>query len=249
MRLSRPQAARFLACLFLSTCCARCVLASIEAPPKGRQIRFLFASRTAFLPLAVYNLPAALPAQHLSRHFQCGRQPPPVHSPGCSAGAPAPLRSPRRAGSLLLSKLSFLTSPDPVTLGDEGAVDGGGTSKGSLLNRTLPQPYVEANSRYVRLSPIKTRRVIQELRGKTLAGALAHLATSPRRPALAIFRAIESALANAVNLHGEQNLKPQLVSVTANNGPVMKRPFFKARGKMDIRRRPTTHIKVIIKAF
>ncbi|OEH80048.1 50s ribosomal protein [Cyclospora cayetanensis] len=37
--------------------------------------------------------------------------------------------------------------------------------------------------------------------------ALAHLASSPRRPALAIFRTIESAVANAVHLHGEVSIQ------------------------------------------
>ncbi|XP_026189815.1 uncharacterized protein LOC113146507 [Cyclospora cayetanensis] len=179
--------------------------------------------------------------------------PRPVSSNGKFVRA-APLpqhpEAPRWGISCLFAKLSFMTAPGPFSLFDEdSSKDLRGFPRKKFAERSLPSRYVEANSRYLRLSPIKTRRVVQELRGKTLAGALAHLASSPRRPALAIFRTIESAVANAVHLHGEVNLKPQLVSVTANNGPVMKRPFFKARGRLNLWRRPTTHIKVILRVL
>lgn len=159
-----------------------------------------------------------------------------------------PLTRPRAETFVLLAQLSFLRAPETAHVCDEdySEINGKAFQK---PNNALSHIYVESNARYLRLSPIKTRRVLQELRGKTLAGALAHLAASPRRPALPIFKAIESAIANAAHLHGNEKLRPQLVSITANNGPVMKRPFFKARGRVNIWRRPTTHIKVIIKAF
>nr|CEL69989.1 TPA: 50S ribosomal protein L22, putative [Neospora caninum Liverpool] len=103
-----------------------------------------------------------------------------------------------------------------------------------------------AEARYQRLSPIKTRRVLAEIKGMSIGRALAHLATSPRRPAFQVFKTIQSALANAIHAFGAETLQPRIKSITANNGPVMKRPFFRARGKMDILRRPTTHIRVIL---
>ncbi|CDJ52891.1 50S ribosomal protein L22, putative [Eimeria brunetti] len=174
-----------------------------------------------------------------------------------SACISSPSRQPQRhqdvSSSSLFAQLSFLAPPDPITVpgGEVPAAAGGGAAgaAAAFVAPRLPPQYVESNARYLRLSPIKTRRVIQEIRGKSLAAALAHLAASPRRPAFAVFRAIESALANAIQLHADKQIQPQLVSVTATNGPVFKRPFFKARGRMDIWRRPTTHVKVIIKAF
>ncbi|KFG50016.1 ribosomal protein RPL22 [Toxoplasma gondii RUB] len=103
-----------------------------------------------------------------------------------------------------------------------------------------------AEARFQRLSPIKTRRVLAEIKGMSLGRALAHLATSPRRPAFQVFKTIQSALANAIHAYGAQTLQPRIQSITAQNGPVMKRPFFRARGRMDIRRRPTTHIRVVL---
>ncbi|KEP66018.1 UNVERIFIED_CONTAM: ribosomal protein RPL22 [Hammondia hammondi] len=103
-----------------------------------------------------------------------------------------------------------------------------------------------AEARFQRLSPIKTRRVLAEIKGMSLGRALAHLATSPRRPAFQVFKTIQSALANAIHAYGVQTLQPRIQSITAQNGPVMKRPFLRARGRMDIRRRPTTHIRVVL---
>lgn len=123
-------------------------------------------------------------------------------------------------------------------------------SASCLPSTTPPSPssrrYARAEARYQRLSPIKTRRVLHEIRGMSLGAALAHLATSPRRPAYQVFKTIQSALANAIHMYGETTLQPRIKELTANNGPVLKRPFFRARGKMDIRRRPTTHIRVVL---
>ncbi|PHJ16275.1 ribosomal protein rpl22 [Cystoisospora suis] len=116
----------------------------------------------------------------------------------------------------------------------------------SIPSTTSPRRYARAEARYQRLSPIKTRRVLHEIRGMSLGAALAHLATSPRRPAYQVFKTIQSALANAIHMYGEATLQPRIKELTANNGPVFKRPFFRARGKMDIRRRPTTHIRVVL---
>ena len=246
MRLARSWAVRISACLALLL--IACILEATADSLKRRPSCLLFTTK----------VPSLTPPEAQSFPHQLGVSPSGLHSRHSFVSV-FPVKSPARSSfpterllqihlasdSALCAKLSFLAPPDPITLDEAEAADGGAPA----LERTLPPPYVECNARYLRLSPIKTRRVIQELRGKSLAGALAHLATSPRRPAFAVFRAIESAIANAVNLHGDQKIKPQLVSVTATNGPVMKRPFFKARGRMNIWRRPTTHIKVIIKAF
>ncbi|PFH34300.1 ribosomal protein RPL22 [Besnoitia besnoiti] len=109
-----------------------------------------------------------------------------------------------------------------------------------------PPRLARAEARYQRLSPIKTRRVLAEIRGMSLGQALAHLATSPRRPAFQVFKTIQSALANAIHAFGETTLQPRIHSITANNGPVFKRPMLRARGRMDVLRRPTTHIRVIL---
>lgn len=208
------------------------------------------AAKESLLTISVSNLPHSCVLQpwieRRAPYGNVGYLAPQLSLP--ATHVTTPWSNVRGRGVPLFSKLSFLAAPEPSTLSDE-VLDARGTplTQGSTISG-LPL-FVESNARYVRLSPIKTRRVVHELRGKTLAAALAHLASSPRRPALAIFRTIESAIANAVQLRGSENFRPQLVSVTATNGPVMKRPFFKARGRLNVWRRPTTHIKVIIKAM
>lgn len=154
---------------------------------------------------------------------------------------------PRGCIQPLFAQLPFQPPPPSVDLGGNFGCEGFRGYRHCSPQSSRPFRYAEANARYLRLSPIKTRRVIQEIKNKNLAGALAHLAMSPRRPAYAIFRTIESALANAVHCYGDSGIKPALVSVTAVHGPVLKRPCYRAKGKLDIWRRPTTHIKVILR--
>lgn len=250
MHLKRFRVLRLLAYVTLLSC------RKLEASRSlSEAARFCFVSRAQMGPRAVLAPePSRSCTFHLSnaRHLFC-RHEVLNSSPSQFRATPATscthgVTRPLGGTSPLFARLSFLTAPDPICVDDGKLPEGQGPPRHHSVECSLPHPYVESNARYLRLSPIKTRRVVQELRGKTLAAALAHLSSSPRRPALAIFRTIQSAIANAVHLHGEGNVKPQLVSVTASNGPVMKRPFFKARGRLNIWRRPTTHIKVVIKA-
>lgn len=251
MHLKRFWALRLLAYLALLTCHT---LEASRCPSDVARFCFVFRIQMVPPPVAAPESSPS-PAFHLLRARPVfGRHEVRSSSSPQLRVVPSSFRTqgvtrPLGRISPLFAGLSFLTAPDPISLGDGDLHESRGDPRSQSVECALPHPYVESNARYLRLSPIKTRRVVQELRGKTLAAALAHLASSPRRPALAIFRTIESAIANAVHLHGDGNVKPQLVSVTASNGPVMKRPFFKARGRLNIWRRPTTHIKVIIKAL
>lgn len=254
MRLQRAWGVRVLACLvFLHT---SLTLEANRLSPRTPRLCFFInrakSSSTAktIPPLRTLKLFSGGVARAFHQQNSLPCLSPTLHLLLPFTFSAHPLTSRRADRSVLLAQLSFLKAPETAHVCDEDNSESGGKASHSQeLKSALSHIYVESNARYLRLSPIKTRRVLQELRGKTLAGALAHLAASPRRPALHIFKAIESAVANAAHLHGSEKLKPQLISITANNGPVMKRPFFRARGRVNIWRRPTTHIKVIIKAF
>lgn len=249
MRVTRISVVWLLACLIVMTCS---IVKSSRGFSKFGQFCFLWGNKSLSCPLAAAEPPRSFTLYPRTAEPVSVRRRPLSF---LSQAAPFTVTiTTRRLTELrgrippLLAASPFSAASDPGSTCDdfvpESLRDAGIQSGKCALSPT----YVESNARYVRLSPIKTRRVVHELRGKNLAAALAHLASSPRRPALAIFRTIESAISNAVQLHGERNVKPQLVSVTATNGPVMKRPFFKARGRLNIWRRPTTHIKVILKA-
>lgn len=81
------------------------------------------------------------------------------------------------------------------------------------------------------LAPRKVALVASLVRGRTVADALVILSHTPRRPALPVSKAIESARANAVNTHGldAKTLSISTLSVTA--GTRLKRFKPASRGR------------------
>lgn len=81
----------------------------------------------------------------------------------------------------------------------------------------------------LRTSPRKLNLVAAQIRGKNAADALRILTFSPRRIAIAVKKALQSAIANAENNHA---LDVDRLSVTeASVGKSMARAKFQARGR------------------
>ncbi len=96
------------------------------------------------------------------------------------------------------------------------------------------------------MSPRKVGVVAALVRGRTVADALAILGHVPRRSALPVKKAIESAKANADYNH---NLKPdtlRLVEISVTAGPRLKRYRPAAHGRALPFQRRTSHIRVIV---
>lgn len=105
---------------------------------------------------------------------------------------------------------------------------------------------VLAVAKGVRMSPRKVGVVASLVRGRTVEDALVILANTPRRSALPVIKAIESAKANADHNHG---LKPQtlrIVEITVNHGPRIKRYRPAAHGRALPFQRRTSHIRVVV---
>ena len=96
------------------------------------------------------------------------------------------------------------------------------------------------------MSPRKVGVVASLVRGRTVADALVILNHVPRRAALPVRKAIESAKANAENNH---NLKPdtlKIVELSVTSGPRMKRFRPAAHGRALPFMRRTSHIRVLV---
>ncbi len=105
---------------------------------------------------------------------------------------------------------------------------------------------VQAIAKGVRMSPRKVGIVAALVRGRSVEDALTILAHTPRRSALPVIKAIESARANADHNH---NLKPntlQIVEITVNHGPRLKRYRPAAHGRALPFQRRTSHIRVVV---
>src|SRR6476659_10815341 len=101
---------------------------------------------------------------------------------------------------------------------------------------------VKAIARGVRMSPRKVGVVASLVRGRTVADALVILSHTPRRAALPVIKAIESAKANADHNH---QLKPDtlnIVAITVTPGPRLKRFRPAAHGRALPFQRRTSHI-------
>lgn len=104
----------------------------------------------------------------------------------------------------------------------------------------------KAVTKYVRISPRKVRRVIDLVRGKPVAQALAILKYLPQRAAGEVARTIKSAAANAENNFDMEPDDLVIKTIYANEGPRLKRHMPRARGRVDVIRKPSTHITVIV---
>ncbi|NMG57354.1 50S ribosomal protein L22 [Geitlerinema sp. P-1104] len=103
-----------------------------------------------------------------------------------------------------------------------------------------------AIARYVRMSPKKVRRVLDQIRGRSYREALIILEFMPYRACEPVLKVLRSAVANAEN---NQGLDPQTLVVSeafANEGPGLKRYRPRAQGRAYAIRRPTCHITVAV---
>jgi len=96
------------------------------------------------------------------------------------------------------------------------------------------------------MSPRKVGVVASLVRGRTVEDALVILENTPRRSALPVIKAINSAKANADHNHGYKPATLRIVEITVNPGPRLKRmrPAAHGRGLPFMKR--TSHIRVVV---
>jgi large subunit ribosomal protein L22 len=99
---------------------------------------------------------------------------------------------------------------------------------------------------FVRLSPRKTRLVVDMVRGKGIQAALNILRFSPQPSAKLVSKLLTSAVANA-----EQKGVPDVdllyvKTIFVDGGAVLKRFLPRAMGRASKIRKPTSHINVVL---
>lgn len=99
---------------------------------------------------------------------------------------------------------------------------------------------------FVRLSPRKTRLVVDMIRGRGVENALNILRFSPQPSAQLISKLIKSALANAEQ-KGVSDVDKMIVkTIYVNEGTRLKRFLPRAMGRASRIRKPTSHIHVVL---
>ena len=98
--------------------------------------------------------------------------------------------------------------------------------------------------RYVRLTPMKARRVVNLIRGRSAADAAAILQFAPQAASEPVAKLLASAVANAEN---NQSLDPATLvvdTVYVDEGPTLKRFQPRAQGRAFRIRKRTCHITI-----
>jgi large subunit ribosomal protein L22 len=103
---------------------------------------------------------------------------------------------------------------------------------------------VKASAKSVNVAPRKAGVVVALVRGRSVNDALTILQHTPRRSALAIKKAIESAKANAENNHGYKPETLSISSIYVTPGSRLKRLRPAARSRALPFQRKTSHIFV-----
>jgi large subunit ribosomal protein L22 len=112
----------------------------------------------------------------------------------------------------------------------------------------IAAPTATARARYLGVSPTKTRRVIDLIRGLPAQEALDVLKFAPQDVSEAIYKVVASAVANAEH---NARLDPEHLIISeayVDEGPTMKRFRPRAQGRAYRIRKRTSHITVVVEA-
>jgi large subunit ribosomal protein L22 len=105
---------------------------------------------------------------------------------------------------------------------------------------------VRAEAKYIRQSPYKVRRVLDNVRGLPVEDARDVLQLTNRRASEPIMKVLNSAVANAEHNHALDEEELFVAEAYANEGPTLKRWRPRARGRATRIRKRTSHITIIL---
>ncbi|MDR0586919.1 MAG: 50S ribosomal protein L22 [Treponema sp.] len=104
-----------------------------------------------------------------------------------------------------------------------------------------------AESKFIIASPYKIRPVANLVRLKSYPEAMALLESMPHRGARLVGKTVKSAASNALNLNKKLDEDMLYIKeVTVDEGPRMKRIWYRARGRADMLLKRLCHITVVI---
>ena len=104
----------------------------------------------------------------------------------------------------------------------------------------------KAMARTVRVSPRKSRLVLDNIRGKDVADAIAILKFTPNKAAGIIEKVLNSAIANAENNNGMDPENLYIAECYANKGPTMTRIKPRAQGRAYRIEHRMSHITLVL---
>nr|YP_009674985.1 ribosomal protein L22 [Rhizochromulina marina]QDH81836.1 ribosomal protein L22 [Rhizochromulina marina] len=117
------------------------------------------------------------------------------------------------------------------------------------MENALKPIEAKAISRYIRMSPKKVERVLNQVRGKSYKEALMLLEFMPYRSCGPVWQVIYSAAANAQNNYGLSKEDLYICEAKADKGPILRRFRPRAQGRGYAIRKPTCHISIKLQSI
>ena len=114
--------------------------------------------------------------------------------------------------------------------------------------RHLPPNAALAQAKYVRMTPMKCRRVIDLVRGLPVQDALDILKFDVHAASEPIYKVVSSAIANAENNKDLDRRDLVIAQAYVDEGPTLKRFRPRAQGRAYRIRKRTSHITVVVQA-
>jgi large subunit ribosomal protein L22 len=108
------------------------------------------------------------------------------------------------------------------------------------------QPGAFASARFVRIAPMKARRVVDLVRGLPVDEALTILQFAPQSAAQTVYKVLESAVANAETTEGLATGDLVVSVAMVDEGPTMKRWRPRAQGRATRINKRTSHITIAV---
>ena len=107
-------------------------------------------------------------------------------------------------------------------------------------------PRAVARARYVRATPMKVRRVVELIRGRSASEALAVLRFAPQAASEPVAKVLASAVANAETTEGLDKSSLVVSKAMVDEGPTMKRWRPRAQGRASRINKRTSHITLVV---
>jgi large subunit ribosomal protein L22 len=108
------------------------------------------------------------------------------------------------------------------------------------------QPGAFAVARFVRVTPMKARRVVDLVRGMGIDDALATLKFAPQAAAATVYKVVDSAAANAEGTEHLSRTDLVVVKAYVDEGPTLKRHRPRAQGRATRIDKRTSHITIVV---
>jgi large subunit ribosomal protein L22 len=103
-----------------------------------------------------------------------------------------------------------------------------------------------ATARFVRVTPMKARRVVDMVRGLGVDEALALLRFAPQAASETVYKVLESAVANAESTEDLDRANLVVTKAMVDEGPTMKRWRARAQGRASRINKRTSHITLVV---